>query len=241
LYTEPGKSIYPDWQDDGRQAVTEAEWLAAVQFDDAMCSTAIGSQGWSFRKETLFSVACSRRVLSLLPDERGARLLAEFEVAALAPTPSASYARPLSDYVIEALQDSESTADPRLLFALGAVTRGYISQVAEDCALAVAGAKRRGWVTVEPDPEEGRAQAGIIRDIVGNPFRPVSFSLSWRTDTVLALAHQMYESREFSAMPILADALQDAGCDSADILSHCRAKQEHVRGCWVVGLVLENQ
>ena len=49
----------------------------------------------------------------------------------------------------------------------------------------------------------------------------------------------MYETRDFSAMPILADALQDAGCDNDDVLNHCRdAKQVHVRGCWVVDLVL---
>jgi hypothetical protein len=79
----------------------------------------------------------------------------------------------------------------------------------------------------------------IMRDIFGNPFRPVTFSPSWRTDTALALARQMYESRDFGAMPILADALQDAGCDSDDVLSHCHdEKVTHVRGCWVVDLVL---
>ena len=50
----------------------------------------------------------------------------------------------------------------------------------------------------------------------------MAFSPSWRTDTALALAVQMYEGREFSAAPILADALQDAGCDSADVLDHLR-------------------
>ncbi|WP_246524616.1 hypothetical protein [Gemmata palustris] len=64
------------------------------------------------------------------------------------------------------------------------------------------------------------------------------FSPSWRTDTVLALASQMYKSREFSAMPILADALQDAGCDATDVLNHCRGPGPHVRGCWVVDRVL---
>lgn len=78
----------------------------------------------------------------------------------------------------------------------------------------------------------------ILRDIFGNPFRTVTFSQSWRTDTVVTLAQQMYESRDFSAMPILADALQDAGCDNEDILSHCRGEGPHVRGCWVVDLVL---
>ena len=74
------------------------------------------------------------------------------------------------------------------------------------------------------------------------PFPSVSFSPSWRTDTATSLARIMYESRDFSAMPILADALQDAGCDSEHILKHCRdTNQVHVRGCWVVDLVLDKQ
>ena len=55
----------------------------------------------------------------------------------------------------------------------------------------------------------------------------------------MLLAQRIYDTRDFSAMPILADALQDAGCDNADILSHCRdASAAHVRGCWVVDLAL---
>jgi hypothetical protein len=82
----------------------------------------------------------------------------------------------------------------------------------------------------------------LIRDIFGNPFRPFTFSQSWRTDTALSLARQIYESRDFGAMPILADALQDAGCDNGDILNHCRdANATHVRGCWVVDLVLDKK
>jgi hypothetical protein len=81
-------------------------------------------------------------------------------------------------------------------------------------------------------------QANLLLDIFGNPFRPVTFSPEWRYSTAVVLARQMYESRDFSAMPILADALQDAGCDSDDILNHCRGPGPHVRGCWVVDLVL---
>lgn len=73
-----------------------------------------------------------------------------------------------------------------------------------------------------------------LREIFGNPFRPIDFA-PWRTDTAVSLARQMYESGEFSAMPILADALQDAGCNSDEVLNHCRdANAKHVRGCWVV-------
>ena len=78
----------------------------------------------------------------------------------------------------------------------------------------------------------------LFRDLFGNPFRPVTFLPAWRTDTAVTLARQMYDAREFSAMPILADALQDAGCDDPDILDHCRREGPHVRGCWVVDLVL---
>ena len=77
-----------------------------------------------------------------------------------------------------------------------------------------------------------------MRDIFGNPFRPVAFSPEWRTSTAVAIAQGMYESRDFGAMPILADALQDAGCDSADVFDHFRGPGPHVRGCWVVDLVL---
>lgn len=81
-------------------------------------------------------------------------------------------------------------------------------------------------------------QTPLLREVFGNPFRPVTFSPEWRTDTAVSLARQMYESRGFSAMPILADALQDAGCDNEEILGHCRSPGPHVRGCWVVDLVL---
>jgi len=83
-----------------------------------------------------------------------------------------------------------------------------------------------------------KRMAEVCRDVFGNPFRPVSFSQEWRTETAAGLARQMYRSRKFSALPILADALQDAGCEDEHLLSHCRGPAPHVRGCWVVDLVL---
>jgi hypothetical protein len=83
--------------------------------------------------------------------------------------------------------------------------------------------------------------AELAREIFGNPFRPVKFAAAWRTDIVEAVAHRIYESRDFSAMPILADALQDADCDSAVILDHCRSSGPHVRGCFVVDLLLARE
>jgi hypothetical protein len=77
-----------------------------------------------------------------------------------------------------------------------------------------------------------------LRDVFGNPFRPVTLDPAWRTANVVSLARAIYDERAFDRMPILADALEDAGCTSADVLEHCRRPGEHVRGCWVVDLVL---
>ena len=87
-------------------------------------------------------------------------------------------------------------------------------------------------------PLIGASLPVFIRDIFGHPLRPVMIDPTWLTHTAVALANLMYESRDFGAMPSLADALQDAGCESDDILSHCRGEGPHVRGCWVVDLVL---
>jgi hypothetical protein len=81
----------------------------------------------------------------------------------------------------------------------------------------------------------------IIRDIFGNPFCPVSINPSWRTSTVLALATGIYSDRAFDRMPILADALQDAGCSNEDILNHCRGPGPHTRGCFVIDLLTGRQ
>lgn len=78
----------------------------------------------------------------------------------------------------------------------------------------------------------------FLRDIFGNPFRPVAFDGRWRTTNVVELARTIYDERTFDRLPILADALLDAGCNNDDILSHCRSDGPHVRGCWAVDLVL---
>jgi hypothetical protein len=80
--------------------------------------------------------------------------------------------------------------------------------------------------------------AELIRDIFGNPFRPVTLDPRWLTASVLDLARAIYDERAFEWMPILADALMDAGCGHEDILLHCRGNGPHVRGCWVVDLLL---
>jgi hypothetical protein len=85
-------------------------------------------------------------------------------------------------------------------------------------------------------------QASALREIVGpSPFRPVSISpslLKWNDATVVKLARTIYDERSFDGMGVLADALEEAGCTEPDILAHCRQAGNHVRGCWVVDLLL---
>ena len=85
----------------------------------------------------------------------------------------------------------------------------------------------------------------LLRDIFGPlPFRPVAVApdwLQWNHGTVPAVARHVYEDRAFHDLPILADALEDAGCTDSDILGHCRGAGPHVRGCWVADLLLGYQ
>jgi hypothetical protein len=98
---------------------------------------------------------------------------------------------------------------------------------------------------------EKRYQIGLLHDLFGNPFRPLPLaqgenarlkqwrrSLAWKGATVPNLAQTIYDERQFDRLTILADALEQAGCTEAEILNHCREPGPHVRGCWVVDLVL---
>jgi hypothetical protein len=100
-------------------------------------------------------------------------------------------------------------------------------------------------VATPADPiwaKEEKAQSDLLRDNFGPlPFRPVGIDptiLAWNCSTIPRLAQAIYGESAFDRLPVLADALEDAGCHDAGILSHCRQSGEHVRGCWVVDLLL---
>ena len=81
-------------------------------------------------------------------------------------------------------------------------------------------------------------QCLAVKDIFGNPFRSGTFDPTWKTPTVVQLAQALYEDRHFEDLPVLADALEEAGCTNADILDHLRSHGPHVRGCWPLDLIL---
>jgi hypothetical protein len=85
---------------------------------------------------------------------------------------------------------------------------------------------------------ERAAHLELVRCVFGDTLRPVAFDPAWRTPGAVALARTAYEERRFQDLPLLADALEEAGCSDEAILEHCRGPSPHVRGCWAVDLVL---
>jgi hypothetical protein len=85
---------------------------------------------------------------------------------------------------------------------------------------------------------EKAAQCLLWRDVFGNPFRPIALNTSWKLPAIVQLARSLYEERRFEDAPVLADALEEAGCQDAAVLGHCRGPGPHVRGCWVLDMVL---
>ena len=225
--------------------MTEAEWLACSNLQK-MLEFLRGKA--SDRKLRLFAIACFRRMRVLLePDTPCWQFL---EVAE-------QYADGLLSR--KAIVQAESAlGSKRHRPARAAVANAFgatnlkadsfqVARAAARSALNFAGrvpGKASSPTTRAPVREVEKAhQLQLLRDLVGNPFRSVTFSREWGAATPpLRLARQMYESRDFSAMPILADALQDAGCNHDAMLNHCRdTSLPHVRGCWVVDLVLEKE
>jgi hypothetical protein len=92
------------------------------------------------------------------------------------------------------------------------------------------------------DPGKYVPEAARFRDIFGNPFRPSPplppAVLRWQDSTVRRIAEGIYEEHAFDRLPILADALLDAGCDDEELIAHCRSAGPHARGCWAVDLIL---
>jgi hypothetical protein len=142
---------------------------------------------------------------------------------------------------LEAAQHARGTAAAA---AAAAATTGLATaaeSAALQCVLA-AGVARDRWDDGRPVQHAVEAmQCDLLRDIFGNPFRTLTLDpawLTWQGGLLVSIAQRMYESRNFTDLRVLADALEEAGCSDLDILAHCRQPGEHVRGCWVLDLLL---
>jgi hypothetical protein len=115
---------------------------------------------------------------------------------------------------------------------------GYSPSSSESRALFGVAVEQQEKEYGEAVAKEKRSQADFLRDIFGNPFQHVTLATAWRTPQVVALAQGIYDDRAFDRLPSLAEALEQAGCRDADLLAHCRGPGPHVRGCWLVDLIL---
>jgi hypothetical protein len=216
--------------------MTEQEWSNCNVPFHMLCHL---DEAYSQRRLNLLATACFRRIWHLLPGPQSHHTVEVLEL----------YADGLALAAELACAREKSWEDSKLLDEDDIRRRGvgavYMDNVF-DMLSAAADATDWGespiagedYVPKPSEKAEEKAQCNVIREIVGNPFRPVTISSAWETVNVVALAQAIYDERAFDRMPILGDALEDAGCDNADILNHCRQPGEHVRGCWVVDLLL---
>jgi hypothetical protein len=220
--------------------VTEAEWLAAT--DPAPMLSACVGGGTIERNYRLWAVGCTRRICPLVNSKWLRECLLAAERFADGDIPAdvvERHSRQAWDFHRGGAVVGSSLALRDAAAAVGCClcTRppmpavgGYLL-----CALEFATRATERDAAVRA---EMVAQANLLRCVFGNPFRPVAADPAWFTSTALSLAEGIYQERAFDRLPILADALQDAGCDNLDVLNHCRDGGVHVRGCWVVDLLL---
>jgi hypothetical protein len=192
--------------------MTEKQWLACK--GPRRVLDFWGSKA-SNRQLRLFAVAYCRLQTSQLYQERSERLmeLAERYAEGLATRGELKRARQIA-YPMGFI----STLEPQAVEGASSIVSHASNEVGERAK-----------------------QAALLRDIIGNPFRPVRVDRSWLTwneRTVPKIAQSIYDDRRFEDLPILADSLEEAGCTDEQVLEHCRGPSLHVRGCWVVDLIL---
>jgi hypothetical protein len=233
--------------------MTEAEWLVCTE--PGQMVDFLSEKKASRRKFRLFSCACCRYIWPLLTHENSRKavqiaerfaddLVTQEECDAVWDTLDASFGRipagvePERSAALAALSTVFSDVRKNHGNAEGA---GYVTL---HVPMAVAYASRgspnsKEWRSAEAGAK--RALCDLLRDVFANPWDTVKIKrdwLRWNDGTVSRIAQSIYEECTFDRLPILADALEDAGCHDADILDHCRQPGPHVRGCWVVDLLL---
>jgi hypothetical protein len=220
------------------RAVTEEEWLACADPTPILAFLRVKA---SDRKLRLFAVACCRRIWHLFRDDNDRQAV---EVSERLADGLATNAERRAAAL--AAGGGYGDAGGAAVCAVG-VPPIHAAERASDCAAsAFATAGERTLLPNHQDnpawqrlfDAERASQCDLTRDIFGNPFRPLVFDPRWRSADTVGVGRGIYEDRGFDRLPLLADALMDAGCSDEQVIGHCRSEGPHVRGCWVVDLVL---
>jgi hypothetical protein len=241
--------------------MTEDRWLKGYDPGPMLHQV---RQRVSDRKLRLFLAGCCRRVWRLMPDGRCRAAVEQAEEFADGSATGEELAA-----AFRAAEAAHQVARRRLDWHGTAYTRADVTPQ-RNAALVAANAAAAAALTAHPmAPREAYSvclgagsaastdagalnhvgeheeQCRLLRDVLGNPFRPVALHPARVTADVLSLVRAAYEERflpsgalEPVRLALLADALEEAGCDNADLLSHLRSEGPHVRGCWALDLVL---
>src|SRR5262245_45765556 len=243
-----GAAYAAHWRSREGEEMDQAEWLTCADWRE-MFEFVEGKV--TDRKLRLFAVACSRSVWPLLEEQsRRAVEVAERYADELATCEELHSAREMfraaeSDQIVQIIGGRRYRPDLGGASADESAVRAAKTGMRESADLAakkILGGTGRDYTATEFGRILGAEMAcrrRLLHEILGPlPFQPISINPSWQTSNVVAIAKTIYDERRFVDMPILADALEDAGCDNPDILSHLRGPGPHVRGCWVIDLLL---
>jgi hypothetical protein len=226
--------------------MTEAEWLTGI--DCRAMLRYLRGRG-SDRKLRLFAAACWQRLRHLLPDGHLRWFLGLLEPHAdgLVPPQELAAARQAAWVPFQSLAAGAPTPETREQRAARRLRMWGAHQNAWTAAVE-AGRTARGLaaqIGAWAADAETKFECDLLREVFGNPFRPSTVDpawLAWEGGTVARLAGAAYEGRAFDRLPILGDALEEAGCADADLLAHCRQQPAaHVRGCWALDLLLAKE
>jgi hypothetical protein len=221
------------------RSMTEERWLSCQDPRSLLGLLGVRDRKIPDRKLRLFVCACCRRIWEHLTDERSRRSVETGERYAdgLATEKERKAAYCAAERALYRAWHAHAVRRYRAALAArrASLTPSYLARQ----AVYFPKQARQALPRTTLYRAEKEAQAQLLRDIMGHPFRPLTFDPAWRTAGAVALARSIYDERRFEELPLLADALQEAGCTEEAILKHCREPAEHVRGCWVVDLTLD--
>jgi hypothetical protein len=243
--------------------MTEQEWITCTD-PEAMLTILPGGRA-NDRKKRLFAFACCRTVWALIPEKehREAILVAERHVdgqatdaelgAVVASVHRGRRKGNMIDWAVYYTVRYPRGGDYKYAwFVVDDIARAVASAAAPNPSPTAIGYFRGDKFIIEDVPPNRdrlrwnasyaahrSVMADLLRDIYGPiPLRPAVVDPRWLTPAVISLAEAIYDGRAFDRLSILADALENAGCDRPDILAHCRSTGPHTRGCWPVDLAL---
>jgi hypothetical protein len=236
--------------------MTEAAWNVCTDLHKML--EFVRRTDWADdRKLRLFAGACCQRIFPLLADERSRQAVEAAEQYADSRigqeglhsahlSARRAYQAARTPASRASSNSAQTCSAPELLLRVDRIFAHDVDLVALAAdvageALAFKADPVRGssrWYAVLQ--AEQKVQCAVLRDLFGLlTFRPVEINPCWRTPTVVALATAVYEERRWQDLPILGDALQEAGCADEEVLAHCRGPGPHARGCWLVDLLLK--